>query len=105
MPTLGGITAWISVGDKPLHEYGIEIVDDRVKCYVEVPQLQPVAFPTMTSGSHTTSLPSVPLGSPPHRPTASPSLEYAINWRIQDLTYTMVAVVRQYSLVVCRFLA
>jgi hypothetical protein len=96
MPTLGGITAWISIGDRPLTEYGINVEDDHVKCYVEVPQLLPPVFSTMSPGSQTASLPSPAFGNPAHSPTTSPPHEYAINWKIQDLTYTMVAMVRQH---------
>lgn len=95
MPTLGGITAWISIEDSPLPEYGINIEDDRVKCYVEVPQSLPAAFYTMNPGSQPASLHSPPPGGSTHSPAASSPLQYAINWKIQDLTYTMVAVVRQ----------
>lgn len=94
MPTLGGITAWISIGDRALPEYGTEIVDDQVKCYVEVPPSLPVIFPVTTPGSQTVSLPSPAPGNSSRSPTIS-TLDYVINWRIQDLTYTMVAVVRQ----------
>lgn len=95
MPTLGGITAWISIGEIHLAEYGIAVEDDRVKCYVEVPQVLPLAPSSLHQGSPSGSISSPPRTNTPLSPTTSP-LEYAINWRIQDLTYTMVAIVRDY---------
>ncbi|KAF8311970.1 hypothetical protein DL93DRAFT_1352699 [Clavulina sp. PMI_390] len=95
MPSLGGITAWISIGDVVLAEYGTEVDDDQVKCYVEVPQGFP---PSMPPTAGVTDSPSGSMSSPQHAPLPlSPALvplEYAINWKIQDLTYTMVAVAK-----------
>lgn len=92
MPSLGGITAWLSIGETPLSEYGIEIEDDHVKCYVEVPYTLPPPTNSMPPGSPSGSLSSPPPTSAPQSPVTAP-LEYTINWKIQDLTYTMVAVV------------
>lgn len=99
MPSLGGITAWISIGETRLNEYGVDVEDDLIKCYVEVP---PAAVPAPpVPGSPTTSVSPPPLSrshsAQPQSPAALP-LEYTINWKIQDLTYTMVAVVRVHSL-------
>lgn len=91
MPSLGGITAWILIGETRLSEYGVDIEDDVIKCYVEVPHVIPST--NAAPGSPTTSVSPPPHGVPPQSPVGLP-LEYTINWKIQDLTYTMVAVVR-----------
>lgn len=102
MPSLGGISAWISIGNTPLTEYGVEVDDDRVKCYVEVPPTPVVPLSLSSSGhSHpgTSSAGASGNGNGAHSPNHAASLQYAINWKIQDLTYTMVAVVRLLILV------
>lgn len=100
MPTLGGITAWISVGDMRLPEYGVQVEDDNVKCFLEVPHVPPQSSQRPLSPNASASpIPhpdATPLASPHgHNPAlATPTtMEYTINWKIQDLTYTMAVLV------------
>lgn len=88
---LGGITAWISIGDRKLDEVAVEVLDDHVTCYVEAPT--PPHGHSSHHGSDTalqlervaTSRTLPTIGAASGDPT-----EYTINWRISDLTYSLV---------------
>ena len=89
MPSLGGVSAWISIGEQRLDEVGVDIQDDLATCYVQVP-----GNPTSPPALEATNLSgNVPPTSPPISPsaqsTASANLEYAVNWKISDLTYSL----------------
>ncbi|KAF9509785.1 hypothetical protein BS47DRAFT_126996 [Hydnum rufescens UP504] len=87
MPSLGGITAWISVGEQKLDEIGVDIRDDLATCYVQVPgipQVPPAPEPTSPSTNPPTSAHPITPPLP-----ASTNLEYAVNWKISDLTYSL----------------
>jgi hypothetical protein len=84
MPDLGGITAWISAGgagEQRLEEYDVHIDDDKATCFIEVPSIRPdlgiSPSPPPSRGGK--------AAGPPLDPT-----NYAINYRITDLTYTLV---------------
>jgi hypothetical protein len=106
MPSLGGVTAWISVGDMRLPEYGVEIEDDLVKCYVEVPSAAALVSPWSPAASASSPKNTTPsLGTPhpqPIGPISAPLTHYTISWKIQDLTYTMAVNVCEGLLFGCR---
>ena len=96
MPSLGGVTAWIQIGDTRLHELGVEITDDQATCYVEVPN-PPPTLEQLASLSTSQNIHHSSSQSPSDGTVAAP-LEYSINWKISDLTYTLAVKVIRKSL-------
>ena len=87
MPSLGGISAWISAGERTLDEIAVEISEDgdSVSCYIEAPSVVPL------HASHPSNMHNAPPGAPITNamPGFDPSI-YAINWKVTDLTYSLL---------------
>ncbi len=96
MPSLGGISAWIQIGDTRLDELGVEVTDDKATCFVEVPT-PPETLRQLASASTSQNIHQ----SPPQTPSdaiVAPPLEYSINWKILDMTYTLAVKVSRKTL-------
>lgn len=94
---LGGITAWLSIGDRKLDEVAVSIDDDVATCYIEAPTPPHVHQSNFGHHGSDSALQLERVATSRTLPTihgangnGGDPMGYAINWKISDLTYSHV---------------